>query len=337
MGNNAEKTRLRRKELKPLFCWCFRFQRPWRLSRHQEWEASQCLCSTTTWKHRGVFKWELRDFSYRKSLLDDRLFHFQTYFSLDNSISEFVILDGLPLSRSAFCRVMDGWIDLQLMSKESVDCFWQQRSRIAGARNNATNKAVGLCENDSRLGLLFETSYSSQLRSTWDRSDSIWFFCTPTVWAKRVNGTTYENAKWIRLSQHSTTSIDCTKRISTMGSSSQEEETTALGYVIMGAKVCTFMHHDSWPSLCRREKESPPNIIVDYRLDAKVLLFTLIFLVHWRIILFHLCHYYFYAQIIFALSPLLALGAVLFSAFESDEEESTKRKKKDFDLDGHGE
>ena len=42
-------------------------------------------------------------------------------------------------------------------------------------------------------------------------------------------------------------------------------------------------------------------------------------------------------QIILAFSPLLALGAVLFSAFESSEEEKNKRKKKDFDLDGHGE
>ena len=179
MGNNAEKTRLRRKELKPLFCWCFRFQRPWRLSRHQEWEASQCLCSTTTWKHRGVFKWELRDFSYRKSLLDDRLFHFQTYFSLDNSISEFVILDGLPLSRSAFCRVMDGWIDLQLMSKERVDsdCLWQQRSRIAGARNNATKKAVRSSREWQPTRICFwKPSCNSQLRSTWDRSDSILIF-----------------------------------------------------------------------------------------------------------------------------------------------------------------
>eukprot|EP00523_Entomoneis_sp_CCMP467_P013596 CAMPEP_0168789744 /NCGR_PEP_ID=MMETSP0725-20121227/13016_1 /TAXON_ID=265536 /ORGANISM="Amphiprora sp., Strain CCMP467" /LENGTH=62 /DNA_ID=CAMNT_0008840075 /DNA_START=50 /DNA_END=238 /DNA_ORIENTATION=+ len=43
------------------------------------------------------------------------------------------------------------------------------------------------------------------------------------------------------------------------------------------------------------------------------------------------------AKILFAFAPLLALGAVLFSAFESSEEESQKRKKKDFDLDGHGE
>eukprot|EP00522_Entomoneis_paludosa_P017040 CAMPEP_0172439154 /NCGR_PEP_ID=MMETSP1065-20121228/232_1 /TAXON_ID=265537 /ORGANISM="Amphiprora paludosa, Strain CCMP125" /LENGTH=62 /DNA_ID=CAMNT_0013187795 /DNA_START=58 /DNA_END=246 /DNA_ORIENTATION=+ len=42
-------------------------------------------------------------------------------------------------------------------------------------------------------------------------------------------------------------------------------------------------------------------------------------------------------KILFAFAPLLALGAVLSSAFEAPEEEQQKRKKKDFDLDGHGE
>ena len=41
---------------------------------------------------------------------------------------------------------------------------------------------------------------------------------------------------------------------------------------------------------------------------------------------------------IFAISPLLALGYVLISAFESEEAENKKRNKKsDFNLEGHGE
>jgi hypothetical protein len=43
-------------------------------------------------------------------------------------------------------------------------------------------------------------------------------------------------------------------------------------------------------------------------------------------------------QIIVAISPLLALGYVLFMAFENDDEESKKRSKKsDFNLEGHAE
>jgi len=43
-------------------------------------------------------------------------------------------------------------------------------------------------------------------------------------------------------------------------------------------------------------------------------------------------------QLIFAISPLLALGYVLFSAFEEPEAEALKRRKKgDFELDGHAE
>jgi hypothetical protein len=38
------------------------------------------------------------------------------------------------------------------------------------------------------------------------------------------------------------------------------------------------------------------------------------------------------------MSPLLALAYVLYSAFESEEDEKTKRQKKaDFNLDGHAE
>jgi hypothetical protein len=44
------------------------------------------------------------------------------------------------------------------------------------------------------------------------------------------------------------------------------------------------------------------------------------------------------SQIIVAISPLLALGYVLFMAFENDEEEGKKRSKKsDFNLEGHAE
>lgn len=44
------------------------------------------------------------------------------------------------------------------------------------------------------------------------------------------------------------------------------------------------------------------------------------------------------AQLFFAISPLLALGYVLVSAFEPEELEDKKRKKKtDFNLEGHGE
>lgn len=40
---------------------------------------------------------------------------------------------------------------------------------------------------------------------------------------------------------------------------------------------------------------------------------------------------------LFAVSPLLALGYVLFSAFEDPKDEALKRRKKgDFELDGHG-
>ena len=43
-------------------------------------------------------------------------------------------------------------------------------------------------------------------------------------------------------------------------------------------------------------------------------------------------------KIIFALSPLIALAYVLISAFESEESEESKRKKKaDFNLEGHAE
>ena len=46
----------------------------------------------------------------------------------------------------------------------------------------------------------------------------------------------------------------------------------------------------------------------------------------------------FNAQLLFALSPLLALGYVLFSAFETEEQENRKRNKKsDFNLEGHAE
>jgi hypothetical protein len=44
------------------------------------------------------------------------------------------------------------------------------------------------------------------------------------------------------------------------------------------------------------------------------------------------------AKLLFAVSPLLALGYVLFSAFETPEAEALKRRKKgDFELDGHAE
>jgi hypothetical protein len=43
-------------------------------------------------------------------------------------------------------------------------------------------------------------------------------------------------------------------------------------------------------------------------------------------------------QILIAFSPLLALAYVLFTAFESEEAENLKRKKKsDFELQGHAE
>lgn len=43
-------------------------------------------------------------------------------------------------------------------------------------------------------------------------------------------------------------------------------------------------------------------------------------------------------QLLFAASPLLALAYVLFSAFEAPEAEALKRRKKgDFELEGHGE
>ena len=44
-----------------------------------------------------------------------------------------------------------------------------------------------------------------------------------------------------------------------------------------------------------------------------------------------------FSQILVALSPLIALGFILFSAFESPEAEALKRKKKGFQLEGHGE
>eukprot|EP00538_Stauroneis_constricta_P008080 CAMPEP_0119557564 /NCGR_PEP_ID=MMETSP1352-20130426/9200_1 /TAXON_ID=265584 /ORGANISM="Stauroneis constricta, Strain CCMP1120" /LENGTH=60 /DNA_ID=CAMNT_0007604687 /DNA_START=49 /DNA_END=231 /DNA_ORIENTATION=+ len=44
------------------------------------------------------------------------------------------------------------------------------------------------------------------------------------------------------------------------------------------------------------------------------------------------------AKILFAVSPLIALGYVLLAAFESEENETAKRNKKtDFNLEGHGE
>jgi len=38
-----------------------------------------------------------------------------------------------------------------------------------------------------------------------------------------------------------------------------------------------------------------------------------------------------------AASPLIALAYVLLSGFESPEKEAVKRKKKDFELEGHAE
>ena len=44
------------------------------------------------------------------------------------------------------------------------------------------------------------------------------------------------------------------------------------------------------------------------------------------------------AQLLFAFSPLIALGYILMSSFESKEEEALKRKKKgDFEMEGHAE
>jgi hypothetical protein len=41
-------------------------------------------------------------------------------------------------------------------------------------------------------------------------------------------------------------------------------------------------------------------------------------------------------QLLFAVSPLIALGYILLSAFEDPDTEEIKRKKKtDFELDGH--
>ena len=43
-------------------------------------------------------------------------------------------------------------------------------------------------------------------------------------------------------------------------------------------------------------------------------------------------------QILIAISPLLVLGYILFSAFEDEETEALKRRKKgDFELEGHAE
>jgi len=44
------------------------------------------------------------------------------------------------------------------------------------------------------------------------------------------------------------------------------------------------------------------------------------------------------SQILFAMSPLLALGYVLYTGFDDPEEEKVKRSKKtDFQLEGHDE
>ena len=43
------------------------------------------------------------------------------------------------------------------------------------------------------------------------------------------------------------------------------------------------------------------------------------------------------AKILFALSPLIALFCVIFTGFESEEEEKAKKRKADFQLDGHSE
>ena len=45
-----------------------------------------------------------------------------------------------------------------------------------------------------------------------------------------------------------------------------------------------------------------------------------------------------YSQLLFAASPLIALIYVLISGFEAEDKEMSKRKKKtDFQLDGHAE
>jgi hypothetical protein len=43
------------------------------------------------------------------------------------------------------------------------------------------------------------------------------------------------------------------------------------------------------------------------------------------------------AQILLALSPLFVLAYILYSAFETPEQEALKRRKKGFELEGHGE
>eukprot|EP00594_Rhizosolenia_setigera_P007597 CAMPEP_0178953664 /NCGR_PEP_ID=MMETSP0789-20121207/8548_1 /TAXON_ID=3005 /ORGANISM="Rhizosolenia setigera, Strain CCMP 1694" /LENGTH=60 /DNA_ID=CAMNT_0020634955 /DNA_START=69 /DNA_END=251 /DNA_ORIENTATION=+ len=43
-------------------------------------------------------------------------------------------------------------------------------------------------------------------------------------------------------------------------------------------------------------------------------------------------------KVIFAMSPLIALGVIVYQGYEGDESESKKRNKKsDFELAGHGE
>lgn len=42
-------------------------------------------------------------------------------------------------------------------------------------------------------------------------------------------------------------------------------------------------------------------------------------------------------QILLALSPLFVLAYILYSAFETPEQEALKRRKKGFELEGHGE
>jgi hypothetical protein len=89
-----------------------------------------------------------------------------------------------------------------------------------------------------------------------------------------------------------------------------EEETTALGYAIMGLKVRTRGTSPSTSSSGRYAFAFSSSI----------------------------AHYSLIMQILFAFSPLLALGAVLMSAFETEDQEDSKRKKKgDFEMDGHGE
>jgi hypothetical protein len=121
----------------------------------------------------------------------------------------------------------------------------------------------------------------------------------------------------------------------------EEEPTTLLGYFIMALKVTCACLMCPW--ICGSASATlllvAPAAVSTCRIFHVVAVFYCIavptFLTLNIFIASFIVHPF---QLMVAASPLIALGCILFTAFEDPEAEALKRRKKgDFQLDGHGE